>query len=163
VHPPADTDRLADGLLRHRRVDRSRRRRRVWQRALARAPLTDTVNRTKITAAPDHIAACPLSPAQLPRAFLGCLQREGVYGIVLDTCVIVTAFRSRNGASRVLLDWVADRLLVPLLTPALFLQYKDVLKRPEQLRVSRADTAQAAARFGLRLARPIEVLDEMGQ
>jgi predicted nucleic acid-binding protein len=113
---------------------------------------------------------------------------------------------------------VADRLLVPLLTPALFLQYEDVLKRPEQLRASRltpaqveqilaalasaaepvtiryswrpqlpdptdelvleaaingrADAlvthnvrhfAQAAARFGLRLARPIEVLEEIRQ
>src|SRR6516162_826005 len=32
VRPPADTDRLADGLLRNRRVDRPRRRRRVWPR-----------------------------------------------------------------------------------------------------------------------------------
>ena len=62
--------------------------------------------------------------------------------IVLDTCVIVTAFRSRNGASRVVLDWVADRLLVPLLTPALFLQYEDVLKRPEQLAASRLSLAE---------------------
>jgi predicted nucleic acid-binding protein len=108
--------------------------------------------------------------------------------------------------------------LVPLLTPALFLQYEDVLKRPEQLLVSRltltqvdqilaalasaaepvtihyswrpqlpdptdelvleaavngrADAlvtynvrhfAQAAARFGLRLARPVEVLEEIRQ
>lgn len=149
---------------------------------------------------------------------MGCLLSEGVHRIVLDTCVIVTAFRSRNGASRVVLDRVADRLLVPLLTPALFLQYEDVLKRPEQLRVSRltltqvdqilaalasaaepvtihyswrpqlpdptdelvleaavnsrADAlvtynlrhfAQAAARFGLRLARPVDVLEEMRQ
>jgi predicted nucleic acid-binding protein len=109
-------------------------------------------------------------------------------------------------------------LLVPLLTPALFLQYEDVLKRPEQLLVSRltltqvdqilaalasaaepvtihyswrpqlpdptdelvleaalngrADAlvtynlrhfAQAAARFGLRLARPVELLEEIRQ
>ncbi len=136
----------------------------------------------------------------------------------MDTCVIVAAFRSRNGASRVVLDWVADRLLVPLLTPALFLQYEDVLKRPEQLRASRltpeqvneilaamasasepvtvhyswrpqlpdagdelvleaavngrADAlvtynvrhfAEAAARFGVRLARPVEVLKEIRQ
>jgi len=73
---------------------------------------------------------------------MGCLLREGVHRIVLDTCVIVTALRSRNGASRVVLDWVADRLLVPLLTPALFLQYEDVLKRPEQLRVSRLTLTQ---------------------
>jgi predicted nucleic acid-binding protein len=107
-------------------------------------------------------------------------------------------------------------LLVPLLTPALLLQYEDVLKQPEQMRASRltpeqvneilaalasasepvtihyswrpqlpdagdelvleaavngrADAlvtynvrhfARAAARFGLRLARPIEVLEEI--
>jgi hypothetical protein len=118
----------------------------------------------------------------------------------------------------VVLDRVADRLLVPLLTPALFLRYEDVLKRPEQLRATqltpahveqilaafasaaepvtirypwrpqlpdptdellleaaingRADAlvtynvrhfAQAAARFGLRLARPIEVLEGIRQ
>jgi predicted nucleic acid-binding protein len=116
----------------------------------------------------------------------------------------------------VILDWVADRLLVPLLTPALFLQYEDVLKRPEQLRVSGLTLAQvdqrlaaiagaaesvtvyflwrpqlpdpgdelvfeaaingraealvtydmrhfaaAAARFGLRIVEPVEVLEEM--
>jgi predicted nucleic acid-binding protein len=114
------------------------------------------------------------------------------------------------------LDWVADRLLVPLLTPALFLQYEDVLKRPEQLRVSGLTLAQvdqrltalasaaevvtvhylwrpqlpdpgdelvfeaavngradvlvtydmrhftaAGARFGLRIVRPVEVLEDM--
>jgi hypothetical protein len=32
--------------------------------------------------------------------------------------------------------------LVPLLTPALFLQYEDVLKRPEQLLVSRLTLTQ---------------------
>ena len=60
----------------------------------------------------------------------------------MDTCVVVTAFRSRNGASRVVLDWVGDRLLVPLLTPALVLQYEDVLKRLEQLRASRLTPEQ---------------------
>ncbi|MBV8334237.1 MAG: putative toxin-antitoxin system toxin component, PIN family [Alphaproteobacteria bacterium] len=139
-----------------------------------------------------------------------------MHRIVLDTCVVVTAFRSRNGVSRVVLDRVADRSLVPLLTPALFLQYEEVLKRPEQLRASRLTLVQvdqilaslasaaepvtihyswrpqlrdpgaelvleaavngraeafvtynlrhfveSAARFGLRLARPIELLEEM--
>ena len=36
--------------------------------------------------------------------------------VVLDTSVIATAFRSRNGASFALLNLVAKRLLVPLLT-----------------------------------------------
>lgn len=65
----------------------------------------------------------------------------------MDTSVIAAAFRSRNGASRVILDWVADRLLVPLVTPALFLQYEDVLKRPEQLQASRLTPAQVDQRL----------------
>jgi putative PIN family toxin of toxin-antitoxin system len=138
--------------------------------------------------------------------------------IVLDTSVVATAFRSRNGASHVIMDRVGDRLLVPLLTPVLFLQYEDVLKRSEQLKASgltlaqvdrilaalasaaepvtihyswrpqlsdpgdelvleaavngRADAlvtynlrhfAGAAARFGLRVARPVELLEETRQ
>ncbi len=134
----------------------------------------------------------------------------------MDTPVIVAAFKSRNGASRIVLDCVAGRLLV--LTPALFLQHEDVLKRPEQMRASRLTPAQveqilaalasaaepvtihypwrpqlpdptdglvleaaingradalvtynvrhfapASARFGLRLARPIEGLEEIRQ
>src|SRR5215831_18198791 len=67
---------------------------------------------------------------------MGCRISAGMRRIVLDTSVIAAGFRSRNGASRVLLDRVSDRLLIPLLTPALFLQYEDVLKRPEQLRAS---------------------------
>ena len=136
--------------------------------------------------------------------------------VVLDTSIVATAFRSGRGASRVILDWIADRLVVPLLTPALFLQYEDVLKRPEQLRASRLTLAQvdqrlaalasaaevvtvhylwrpqlpdpgdelvfeaavngradalvtydmrhfaaAGARFGLRIIRPVELLEEM--
>jgi predicted nucleic acid-binding protein len=116
----------------------------------------------------------------------------------------------------VILDWVADRLLVPVVTPALLLQYEDVLKRPEQLRVSRLTPRQvdqilaslasgaepvtvhylwrpqlpdpgdelvleaavngradalvtynvrhfagAAVRFGLRMVRPVDVLEEV--
>ena len=56
--------------------------------------------------------------------------------IVIDTCVVVSACRSRNGASRGVLDLIAARLLTPLATPALFLQYEAVLKRPEQQAVS---------------------------
>lgn len=52
--------------------------------------------------------------------------------VVLDTSVIVAALRSRNGASNGLLRLVAQRQLVPLATPALFLEYEDVLGRPDQ-------------------------------
>jgi len=67
--------------------------------------------------------------------------------VVLDTSVIATGFRSRNGASYALLNLVAERLLIPLLTPALFLQYEDVLKRPEQLSVSKLTPAEVDQRL----------------
>jgi putative PIN family toxin of toxin-antitoxin system len=52
--------------------------------------------------------------------------------VVLDTSVIVAAFRSRLGASNALLGHVAERRLIPLATPGLFLEYEAVMKRPEQ-------------------------------
>jgi putative PIN family toxin of toxin-antitoxin system len=54
-----------------------------------------------------------------------------VMRLVVDTNVIVAAFRSRNGASNLLLRF-ADRGLVTLLcSTALFLEYEAVLSRPE--------------------------------
>ena len=51
--------------------------------------------------------------------------------VVIDTSVVVSALRSRLGAGNAVLRLVANRLLVPLATPPLFLEYEDVLKRPE--------------------------------
>jgi putative PIN family toxin of toxin-antitoxin system len=56
--------------------------------------------------------------------------------VVLDTSVIASAFRSSRGASRAILELVDDRRLIPLATPALFLQYEAVLKRPHHLMAS---------------------------
>ena len=56
--------------------------------------------------------------------------------VVLDSSVVVSAFRSRSGASNAVLALVASGRLVPLATPALFLEYEDVLKRPAQRKVS---------------------------
>jgi putative PIN family toxin of toxin-antitoxin system len=56
--------------------------------------------------------------------------------VVLESSVVVSAFRSRHGASYRLLGLVAERRLVPLATTALFLEYEEVLKRPEQREVS---------------------------
>jgi putative PIN family toxin of toxin-antitoxin system len=50
---------------------------------------------------------------------------------VLDTSVIVAALRSRTGASNALLEHVARGGLRVLVTTALFLEYEDVMKRPE--------------------------------
>jgi putative PIN family toxin of toxin-antitoxin system len=52
--------------------------------------------------------------------------------LVLDTDVIVAAMRSLSGGSNKLLMEIATRRLTLLLTPALFLEYEAVLKRPEQ-------------------------------
>jgi len=62
--------------------------------------------------------------------------------VVLDTSVLVSGFRSRYGASQRLLRLVVERRLVLLATPALFLEYEDVLKRPEQREVSGLSVAQ---------------------
>lgn len=52
--------------------------------------------------------------------------------VVLDTDIIVTALRSATGGSNVVLREAAHGRLTPLVTPALFLEYEAVLKRPEQ-------------------------------
>ncbi len=51
--------------------------------------------------------------------------------IVLDTSVVVAALRTRLGAGNAVLRLVAQGKLVALATPPLFLDYEDVLKRPE--------------------------------
>jgi putative PIN family toxin of toxin-antitoxin system len=53
--------------------------------------------------------------------------------VVLDTSVIVSALRSRSGASNAILRHVALSKLTVLATPPLFLEYEEVLLRPEQL------------------------------
>ena len=55
--------------------------------------------------------------------------------IVLDTSSLVAAMRSRNGPNNALLREVAVGNVLMLCTPALFLEYEDVLKRPDQMAV----------------------------
>jgi putative PIN family toxin of toxin-antitoxin system len=55
--------------------------------------------------------------------------------IVLDTSVLIAGLRSRNGPNNALLREVAKGSLILLCTPPLFLEYEDVLKRPEQVHV----------------------------
>lgn len=52
--------------------------------------------------------------------------------VVLDTNIVVTALRSKGGASNALLREIAHGQLRALITPTLFLEYEAVLKRPEQ-------------------------------
>ena len=54
---------------------------------------------------------------------------------VLDTSVVVAAFRSRSGASNRLLQMASAGRFTMLASPALFLEYEDVLSRPEQCKV----------------------------
>lgn len=55
--------------------------------------------------------------------------------VVLDTCILVAAGRSRNGASFALLQHLRRADFVALASVPLFLEYEAVLKRPEQLAV----------------------------
>lgn len=50
---------------------------------------------------------------------------------MLDTSVISAALRSRSGASNAVLEHVARGQLRPLVSTALFLEYEEVVKRPE--------------------------------
>jgi putative PIN family toxin of toxin-antitoxin system len=51
--------------------------------------------------------------------------------LVLDTNVVVAAFRSRNGASNMLLRFADRGMVTPLCSTALFLEYEAVLSREE--------------------------------
>lgn len=77
--------------------------------------------------------------------------------IVLDTDVVVTALRSVTGGSNAVLVAVAHGRLVPLVTPALFLEYEAVLKRPEQRQVHGLDL-DAIDRFLAALAAASEAV-----
>jgi len=50
--------------------------------------------------------------------------------LVLDTSVLVAAFRSRNGGSRRLLNLALQRRFEVIATPGLYFEYETVLKRP---------------------------------
>jgi putative PIN family toxin of toxin-antitoxin system len=79
--------------------------------------------------------------------------------VVLDTSVLVSGLRSRNGASFAVLRLVADRQVVPLVTTALFLEYEAVLGRPEHRAVhglSVEELDRLMAGFAA-LAEPVDV------
>jgi putative PIN family toxin of toxin-antitoxin system len=61
---------------------------------------------------------------------------------VLDTNVLVAAFRSGQGASRQVLLGALDRRFELLLSVPLLLEYEAVLKRPEQLAASRIRSSE---------------------
>lgn len=61
--------------------------------------------------------------------------------VVLDTSILVAALRSRRGASNRLLARVAHPKLHPLVSTVLFLEYEDVLMRPETRLATKMDAA----------------------
>jgi putative PIN family toxin of toxin-antitoxin system len=79
--------------------------------------------------------------------------------VVLDTSVIVAGLRSRLGASNQLLMLVAERRCVPLVTTAMFLEYEDVLLRPEHRLVTGMSERDVAGFLGAlaSAAEPVEV------
>ena len=89
--------------------------------------------------------------------------------LVLDTNVIVAAFRSRNGASNLLLRLVDRGAVTPLCSTALFLEYEAVLSREETRKVTghaAVMSALAAVSEGVDISfrtRPMlsDVADEM--
>ena len=63
--------------------------------------------------------------------------------LVLDTDVLVAAFRSERGASRELLIAALDERFVLLASTALSLEYEAVLTRPSQLKAMRLSATEA--------------------
>ncbi len=79
--------------------------------------------------------------------------------VVLDTTVIASAFRSSRGVSFQILRLVAGRRLIPLVSTALFLEYEDVLQRPQQREVHGLDATALARALGelAALCEPVEL------
>src|SRR5215813_8681901 len=78
--------------------------------------------------------------------------------IVLDTSVVVAGLRTQLGAGNAVLRQVARRRLVPLASPPLFLEYEDVLKRPEH-RLAHGLSLEAIDEFLAELAALIEPVE----
>lgn len=51
--------------------------------------------------------------------------------LVLDTNVLITALCNQGGASHLLVRWALNDRIVLLASPALWLEYETVLKRPD--------------------------------
>ena len=56
--------------------------------------------------------------------------------VVIDTNVLLSGLRSRQGASFAVIELVAERTIRPLVTTALFLEYEAVVKRIEHRRAT---------------------------
>lgn len=79
--------------------------------------------------------------------------------LVLDTNVVVAALRSSDGASAELLRLLRLAKFRLLATPALFLEYEEVLKRPEHILAHGLAEAQIDSFLGAlaTLCEPVDV------
>lgn len=59
---------------------------------------------------------------------------KSIHKIIIDTNILVSALRSSAGPSFALVQAVRSSHINMCCSPALFLEYEDVLKRPEQLK-----------------------------
>ena len=78
--------------------------------------------------------------------------------VVLDTSIVVAALRTRLGAANAVLRLVASGRLIALATPPLFLEYEDVLLRPEQ-RLAHGLAPEEVADFLVEFAALIEPVE----
>jgi putative PIN family toxin of toxin-antitoxin system len=78
--------------------------------------------------------------------------------LVLDTNVLVTAFRSRTGAAAEVVRLIRRRELTMVATVALFLEYEAVLTRPEHLARAGITAAEAESALDVlaAVAEPVE-------
>ena len=77
---------------------------------------------------------------------------------VLDPCVIAAALRSRRGASNALLRQIERKKFSIVASPPLFLEYEDVLLRPEQ-RLAHGLSVEQVGEFLSDLAFWVEPVD----
>jgi putative PIN family toxin of toxin-antitoxin system len=77
--------------------------------------------------------------------------------LTFDTCVITSAFRSRHGASRRVIDLFDQHRFEILLSTALLLEYEMVLLRPEQMQVHGFSTREVITILDTMAARAIHV------
>lgn len=77
--------------------------------------------------------------------------------VVLDTNVLVAAARSRHGASHALLSRLPDARFVPVVSVPVFVEYRAVLLRPENLLQRPAAQAEGFLDFLLSMSHLQEV------
>lgn len=78
--------------------------------------------------------------------------------IVLDTSVVVAALRTRLGAANAVMRLIANGRLAVWATPPLFLEYEEVLLRPEQ-RLAHGLTPEQVEEFLAEFAALIESVE----